>query len=61
MAEALDAERLDEIEDSGETWLIDFWAEWCGPCKQMEPIIDELSEEMDVNMGKVDVDENQEL
>ncbi|MDY6766534.1 MAG: thioredoxin [Candidatus Nanohaloarchaea archaeon] len=62
MAESLDAERLDEITDSGETWLIDFWAEWCGPCKQMEPIVDDLSEELDdVNIGKVDVDENQDL
>ncbi|MDY6776972.1 MAG: thioredoxin [Candidatus Nanohaloarchaea archaeon] len=62
MAEQLDAERFEEIKDGGETWLIDFWAEWCGPCKQMEPIIDELDEERDdLNVGKVDVDENQEL
>lgn len=62
MAEDLDAERLEEIKESGETWLVDFWAEWCGPCKQMEPIVEELSGEMDgVNFGKVDVEENQDL
>ncbi|MFB6265792.1 MAG: thioredoxin [Candidatus Nanohaloarchaea archaeon] len=62
MAEQLDAERFEEIKENGETWLVDFWAEWCGPCKQMEPIVDELDEEMDdLNVGKVDVDENQDL
>ncbi|MDY6770279.1 MAG: thioredoxin [Candidatus Nanohaloarchaea archaeon] len=62
MAEDLDAERLDEIMDSGETWVIDFWAEWCGPCKQMAPIVEELSGELDdVHIGKIDVDEHQDL
>ncbi|HRN71334.1 MAG TPA: thioredoxin [Candidatus Woesebacteria bacterium] len=42
--------------------LVDFYADWCGPCKATEPIIEELSESMkDVKFVKVDVDANQEL
>ncbi|MCJ7479295.1 MAG: thioredoxin [Candidatus Nanohaloarchaeota archaeon QJJ-7] len=62
MPEDLDAERFEEVKESGETWMVDFWAEWCGPCKQTEPIVEEISEEMDdIKVGKVDVDEYQEL
>lgn len=42
--------------------LIDFWAEWCGPCKMMSPIVDQVAEEMpDILVGKVNVDEASEL
>jgi thioredoxin 1 len=43
--------------------LVDFWAEWCGPCKMISPILDELAEEYSgrVNIGKVNVDDNQGL
>ena len=43
--------------------ILDFWAEWCGPCKFMEPIIDELEKELHskVTIEKINVDENQEL
>ena len=42
--------------------LVDFWAEWCGPCRMVLPIIEELSEELtDVKVGKVNVDEQPEL
>ena len=43
--------------------LVDFWAAWCGPCRMVGPIIDELSNEYDGKavVGKVDVDNNQEF
>jgi thioredoxin 1 len=42
--------------------FVDFWAPWCGPCKVMSPIVEELAGEMDsVIIGKVNVDENSEI
>lgn len=42
--------------------LVDFWAAWCGPCKRIGPVIDELAREnSDLKIGKVDVDSNQDL
>ena len=38
--------------------LVDFWAEWCGPCKKVSPILDEISEEKGLLVGKLNVDEN---
>jgi thioredoxin 1 len=38
--------------------LIDFWAEWCGPCKKLSPILDEISNDIGLWVGKLNVDEN---
>ncbi len=62
MPEELDEERFQDAVDSGETWVIDFWAEWCGPCKTMAPIFEEVSDEVDdVNFGKVNLEDHQQL
>jgi thioredoxin 1 len=40
--------------------LIDFWADWCNPCKRISPILDEISDEYKLPVGKLNVDENPE-
>ena len=63
MALAITNENYESLMASGQPVVIDFWAEWCGPCRMIGPIIEELAAEYEgkVVIGKCDVDDNDEL
>jgi thioredoxin 1 len=63
MALVITDSNFDELLQSGKPLVVDFWAEWCGPCKMIGPLVEELSHEYEekVLIGKMDVDENNDI
>jgi len=63
MVQQITNDNFQELVSGNKPLLIDFWAEWCGPCRMVGPIVDELAEEYadQVVVGKVNTEENDEL
>lgn len=63
MALAINQDNFEEIIASGKPVVIDFWAEWCGPCRMISPIVDELAAEYEGRalIVKCDVEQNDEI
>ncbi|AKU07060.1 MULTISPECIES: thioredoxin [Haloferax] len=55
------AEDLEDVVSTNDVVLVDFYADWCGPCKMLEPTVKKLAQNTDAAVAKVDVDANQEL
>ena len=61
MSTELTSNTFQEFISSEETVIVDFWAEWCGPCRMVSPELDKLSEKHGVAIGKLNVDENPDI
>ena len=63
MALQITDSNFEEYLNAGKPMVLDFWAEWCGPCRMVAPIIDELAQEYEgrVTIGKMDVDNNDDV
>ncbi|MDR0681136.1 MAG: thioredoxin [Dysgonamonadaceae bacterium] len=63
MAMQITEANFEELLNGEKPFVVDFWAEWCGPCKMISPIVDELAAEYEdqIVIGKVNVDENENL
>ena len=49
---------FNEVINDNDLVLVDFWADWCGPCKMLSPILDEIADERGLLVGKLNIDEN---
>ena len=58
-----DATFADEVLNSGDTIMVDFWAEWCGPCRAVSPILDQIASEHSdkIKIVKLNVDDNPQM
>lgn len=63
MALAITDSNFEELLASGKPMVVDFWATWCGPCRMIAPIIEEIAHDFEgkIKVGKVNVDEQEEL
>ena len=61
-ARKINAQNFDELKNQEKPVLLDFYADWCGPCRMVSPIVDEIAPERDdIVVGKINVDENPDL
>ncbi|MDE5896258.1 MAG: thioredoxin, partial [Clostridia bacterium] len=63
MVKEINGEQLKELLAAGKTVVCDFWASWCGPCRMLSPVMDEVSEEFSskAEFVKLDIDANPEI
>ena len=63
MATVINNDNFAALKSDAKPLVVDFWAEWCGPCRMIAPIVEELAEEYHdrVNIGKCDVDSNDDI
>ena len=63
MAQTINSSNLDALVGTGKPIVVDFWATWCGPCKRLAPVIEELAKDYDGRaiVGKCDVEEDEDL
>lgn len=57
----LDSNNFDAFISTNKTAIIDFWATWCGPCKKMKPILEEVESEFNIVIGRIDADESADI